>query len=60
MTILGNIDADGYIKDPPRSNEIRGRPRGRSGAVCELVLEKIPDLRTRSAVAARLASPSAC
>ncbi len=39
MTILGNIDADGYIKDPPL-DEIAA-DLGVDGMLCEQVLEKI-------------------
>src|SRR3954469_13756375 len=39
MTILGNIDADGYIKDPPL-DELAG-DLGADPVVCEQVLEKI-------------------
>src|SRR5215470_8523325 len=39
MTILGNIDADGYIKDPPME-ELAG-DLGVDPLICELVLEKI-------------------
>src|SRR5690349_12276627 len=39
MTILGNIDADGYIKDPPL--EELAADLGVDGMLCEQVLEKI-------------------
>jgi RNA polymerase sigma-54 factor len=39
MTIIGNIDADGYLKDPPIS-EIAA-DLGVSEELCELVLERI-------------------
>ncbi|MEO6777684.1 MAG: RNA polymerase factor sigma-54 [Kofleriaceae bacterium] len=39
MTILGNIDADGYIKDPP-IEELAG-DLGADPVMCEEVLEKI-------------------
>jgi RNA polymerase sigma-54 factor len=39
MTILGNIDADGYIKDPPI--EELAADLGVDPVLCEMVLEKI-------------------
>src|SRR5580765_3969387 len=39
MTIIGNIDADGYFKDPPLDE--LAADLGADGVLCEQVLEKI-------------------
>ena len=57
MTILGNIDADGYFKDPPLARA-RRRPRRRPRS-CARRCSRRSRRSTRSA-SARAISPSAC